>query len=109
MSDWEEEYDEGGVAIQKPATKSAPTEWKPPSYDSRRENVCFGVRGGGRSGAPREWRADRGGGGEGSEYTSRANGGEGRPGRRTFGDERPVTFTVESASVGRVIGKVREQ
>ncbi|XP_049456445.1 probable ATP-dependent RNA helicase DDX43 isoform X1 [Epinephelus fuscoguttatus] len=112
MSDWEEEYDEGGVAIQKPATKSAPTEWKPPSYDSRRENVCFGVRGGGRSGAPREWRADRGGGGEGSEYTSRANGGEGRPGRRTFGDERPVTFTVESASVGRVIGrggaKIRE-
>ncbi|KAL7383416.1 hypothetical protein ABVT39_010268 [Epinephelus coioides] len=110
MSDWEDEYDESGVAIQKPATKSAPTEWKPPSYDSRRENVCFGVRGGGRSGAPREWRADRGGG-ERYEY-SRANGGEGRPGRRTFGDERPVTFTVENTSVGRVIGrggaKIRE-
>ncbi|XP_070697534.1 probable ATP-dependent RNA helicase DDX43 [Pempheris klunzingeri] len=125
MSDWEEEYNEDSVDIQKPAKKSAPTEWKLPHDDRRRGNVCFGVRNENRFGAPREWRADRSAGG--SEYRSRRGGGEGRPcpwgtdrgdaGRRTYGDEKsdcspPVTITVENASVGRIIGrggaKIRE-
>lgn len=109
MSDWEDEYSADGVAIQKPATKSAPPEWNLPCDDRH------GVRNESRVGAPREWRADRGG--EGSEYRSRRGGGEGRPftrntdrGRQTFGDEKsdsspPVTITVENASVGRVIGR----
>lgn len=113
MSDWEDEYNEDGVAIQKPAPKSAPTEWKLPCEDRPRENGNFGVRSGARFGAPREWRADRSG--EGSESRGPRGGGEGRPfprstgPRRTFGDEKldsspPVTVTVESASIGRVIG-----
>ncbi|XP_044070887.1 probable ATP-dependent RNA helicase DDX43 [Siniperca chuatsi] len=117
MSDWEE-YNEGCVAIQKPATKSPPTEWKLPCNDRQRENVFFGVRNGARFGGSREWRADRSG--ERSEYKSRR--GEGRPlprstRQRSFGDEKsdsspPVIVTVENASVGRVIGrggaKIRE-
>lgn len=112
MSDWEDEYNEDGVAIQKP-----PPEWKRPCDDRPRENVSFGVRSGARFGAPREWRADRSG--EGSESGGPRGGGGGGGGgrpflwstgpRRTFGDEKldsspPVTVTVENASVGRVIG-----
>ncbi|KAM9345121.1 putative ATP-dependent RNA helicase DDX43 [Symphorus nematophorus] len=120
MSDWEDEYDGDGVAIQKPVTKPAPTEWKSPSYDSQRESVSFGARNGPRFGGPREGRGERSGGG--SEYRSRRGGGEGRQfprstERRTFGEENsdsspPVTLSVENASVGRVIGrggaKIRE-
>ena len=113
MSDWEDEYDGDGVAIQKSVTKPAPTEWKLPSSDSQRESVSFGVRNGPRFGGLRQERGDRSGGG--SEYRSRRGGGEGRQPprsteRRTFSDEKsdfspPVTFTVENASIGRVIGR----
>ncbi|XP_042358583.1 probable ATP-dependent RNA helicase DDX43 [Plectropomus leopardus] len=125
MSDWEDEYDEDGAAIEKPATKAAPALWKSPRDDCRKENVFFGVKSGNRSGAPRERRADRGF--EGSEFRSHRSGGEDRPfprssdrggpGRRAFGDEKSgsspaVTFTVENALVGRIIGrggaKIRE-
>ncbi|KAE8281049.1 putative ATP-dependent RNA helicase DDX43 [Larimichthys crocea] len=112
MSDWEEEYDENGVAIDIPAPKSsAPTNYV---EDRSRENVFFGVRRGARFAAPRESR-------EGSEFKHRRGGGGGesyRSTRRTnFGEERsnssqPVIVTVENASVGRIIGrggaKVRE-
>ncbi|TMS04246.1 putative ATP-dependent RNA helicase DDX43 [Larimichthys crocea] len=112
MSDWEEEYDENGVAIDIPAPKpSAPTNY---DEDRSRENVFFGVRRGARFAAPRESR-------EGSEFKHRRGGGGGesyRSTRRTnFGEERsncsqPVIVTVENASVGRIIGrggaKVRE-
>ncbi|XP_019118297.2 putative ATP-dependent RNA helicase DDX43 [Larimichthys crocea] len=112
MSDWEEEYDENGVAIDIPAPKpSAPTNY---DEDRSRENVFFGVRRGARFAAPRESR-------EGSEFKPRRGGGGGesyRSTRRTnFGEERsncsqPVIVTVENASVGRIIGrggaKVRE-
>ncbi|XP_035519612.1 probable ATP-dependent RNA helicase DDX43 [Morone saxatilis] len=117
MSDWEEEDE---VAIPKPTTKSAPTEWRLPCDDRQRENVFFGVRNRTTFGGARGGRADRSG--EELEFKSRRGAGEGRTfprstGRRTFGDEDsdsspPVTFTVENASVGRVIGrggaKIRE-
>ncbi|XP_073337366.1 probable ATP-dependent RNA helicase DDX43 [Pagrus major] len=118
MSDWEDEYDEGGVAIQRPATKPAPTEWNLPCGDLPRENVSFGVRNGTRFGAPREGRAGRSGG-DVSEDTSWRGGRSftRSTGHRSFGDEKsdsspPVTLSVENASVGRVIGrggaKIRE-
>ncbi|KAM6922830.1 putative ATP-dependent RNA helicase DDX43 [Lycodopsis pacificus] len=115
MSDWEEDNSEGGVAIP---TKTAPTEWKLPHDDSQGQDVFSGVRNGAKSGASREWRAD--GNVYGSEYKSRRGGGEfrpfsrstdrGGPGRPTFGDgksdsSQAVTFTVENASVGRIIGR----
>uniref|UniRef100_A0A8C4EZW4 RNA helicase n=1 Tax=Dicentrarchus labrax TaxID=13489 RepID=A0A8C4EZW4_DICLA len=119
MSDWEEEDE---VTIRKPTTKSAPTERKLPWDDRQRENVFFGVRNRTTFGGARGGRADRSG--EELEFRSRRGAGEGRnvtfprsSGRRTFGDEDsdsspPVTFTVENASVGRVIGrggaKIRE-
>uniref|UniRef100_A0A4W6DWD1 RNA helicase n=1 Tax=Lates calcarifer TaxID=8187 RepID=A0A4W6DWD1_LATCA len=120
MSDWEDEYDEDGVAIEKSATKSVPTEWKLPCDDSQRENVFFGVRNGTRCGGLRERKADRGGDfksrrGDGRLFPPNTN--RGASGRRTFGDENsdsspPVTITVENASVGRIIGrggaKIRE-
>ncbi|XP_076599813.1 putative ATP-dependent RNA helicase DDX43 [Chaetodon auriga] len=94
MSDWEDEYNEDGVAIQKPASKAAPTIWKLPDDDRQSENVFFGVRSRAQFGSvPRS------------------------TGRRTFGDGKsdsspPVTFTVENALIGRVIGrggaKIRE-
>ncbi|TKS85872.1 putative ATP-dependent RNA helicase DDX43 [Collichthys lucidus] len=107
MSDWEEEYDENGVAIDIPAPKpTAPTNYD--EYRSR-ENVCFGVRRGARFGAPREGR-------EGSEFKHRRGGGDDesyQSTRRTnFGEERsncsqPVIVTVENALVGRIIGHVQ--
>ncbi|XP_044229334.1 probable ATP-dependent RNA helicase DDX43 isoform X2 [Thunnus albacares] len=126
MSDWEDEYNEGGVAIQKkPITNSAPTEWKLPCDDRRQESVFFGVRNGTRFGASSERRADRRTGE--SEYKNSRGGGEGRSfsrstdrggaGRWTFGNEKsdaspPVTINVENGSVGRIIGrggaKIRE-
>uniref|UniRef100_A0A8D3BB93 RNA helicase n=1 Tax=Scophthalmus maximus TaxID=52904 RepID=A0A8D3BB93_SCOMX len=103
MSDWEDEYDAGGVAIYKPATKAAPTQWKPPCDVDR---ACFGVRAGARLGGSRDGRDDPGSGG----YRSRGP-------RRTFAGEKsdscpPVTLSVENASIGRIIGrggtKIRE-
>ncbi|XP_071336120.1 probable ATP-dependent RNA helicase DDX43 [Trachinotus anak] len=117
MSDWEDEYDEDGAAIHKPATKSAPVEWKVPHDDRQPGNICYGVRSGTRFG---EGRAERSG-----RFKSRSGGGQGRAlspgadrgGRRPFDDRKsdfspPVTITVGNASVGRVIGrggaKIRE-
>lgn len=107
MSDWEDEYDEGGVAIQKPATKPAPTEWNQPCGGFPKENVSFGVRNGNRFGGPREGRGGRGGDvsedrswrGEGRSFTRSAGG------RNEKSDSfTPLTLSVESSSVGRVIG-----
>ncbi|KAK1905020.1 putative ATP-dependent RNA helicase DDX53 [Dissostichus eleginoides] len=114
MADWEDDYSVDGVAIQKPATTSAPTEWKPYRDDSQKQIVFYGVRNATWSAASRDWQSDRGD--QESEYRSRRGGGEGRPftrrtggpGRGTFGDEKsdssqPVTFTVENSLVGRII------
>ncbi|KAK2824554.1 hypothetical protein Q5P01_021729 [Channa striata] len=121
MSDWEDEYDGDGEATQKPATSSAPAPWKSPRED--RQNVFFGANNRTRFGGWAEVGADRSR--EGSEFKSRRGGGcgfsrrsdRGIPRRRASDDESsrsspPVTFTVENASVGKIIGrggaKVRE-
>ncbi|XP_074532711.1 putative ATP-dependent RNA helicase DDX43 [Halichoeres trimaculatus] len=126
MSDWEDEYDEDGVAIQKTTTKPAPTELKLSYNDGIKEPVSFGVRNGTTFGGPREWRAHRGGGASGrSSWGDRGEGRafprssdrEGPAGRQTLRDEKldsdpPVTMSVDNSSVGRVIGrggaKIRE-
>ncbi|XP_053189063.1 probable ATP-dependent RNA helicase DDX43 [Scomber japonicus] len=128
MSDWEDEYDEGGVAIpKKTVTNAAPTEWKSACDERRPESVSFGARNGARFGGSREWRGDRGGGGGGTDYNNPRDGGGGRQfprsrdggggaGRWTFGEKSEasphVTMTVENGSVGRIIGrggaKIRE-
>uniref|UniRef100_A0A3P8RQ57 RNA helicase n=1 Tax=Amphiprion percula TaxID=161767 RepID=A0A3P8RQ57_AMPPE len=111
MSDWEDEYNEDGVAIQKPVAKSAPIERKVSFNDRQGQNVHFGVRSCGRFGAFSEGIANDSG--EGSQSKRWRNGGQ----RRTFDNfkldsSRPVTFTVDNAVIGRIIGrggaKIRE-
>lgn len=115
MSDWEDEYDADGVAIQKPAASSAPAQWKLPCDD--RQNVFFGVKNGNRFGASREAKGDhsdegalnKSWGGGGRQFTRTTD--RGAPGRRTFNDKKlgsspPVTITLENAAVGRVIGRI---
>ncbi|XP_013885154.1 putative ATP-dependent RNA helicase DDX43 isoform X3 [Austrofundulus limnaeus] len=114
MSDWEDEYDKDGVAIEnKPAPKPAAAHYKLPwSGSVKGGDVDFGGR---RFGGSRESKGDCRGACAGLEFRSRR-----RP--RDREDKRsetensdcsaPVTMTVENASVGRVIGrggaKVRE-
>ncbi|XP_063347835.1 probable ATP-dependent RNA helicase DDX43 [Pelmatolapia mariae] len=106
MSDWEDEYDQDGVAIYKPATKPAPADWKFSCNDRQRENVVFGVKNGTKFGAPRERRGNRSGPGP---EVNKWGGDRGGPGRQTtFSKEessRPLTITVETTSIGRVIGR----
>uniref|UniRef100_A0A3Q3KJH0 RNA helicase n=1 Tax=Monopterus albus TaxID=43700 RepID=A0A3Q3KJH0_MONAL len=110
MSDWEDEYNEDGVAFQKPATNSAQTWCELSCGDRKRDNVVFGVRD--RCGPSGEGRAD-GTSGKGFDSRGWTSGREARsrgaPGGRPFGDDksassRPVTITVENALVGRIIG-----
>uniref|UniRef100_A0A3Q0RYL7 RNA helicase n=1 Tax=Amphilophus citrinellus TaxID=61819 RepID=A0A3Q0RYL7_AMPCI len=93
MSDWEDEYDQDGVAINKPAPKLQ-TGWKLPDNDRQKKNVgkanCSGA-----GPQVRSWRS-------GGDF-----GGPGR--QRTYVNEKldsapPLIITVESASVGRIIG-----
>lgn len=97
MADWEDEYDENGVAVEITAVKSDPRVWKLPGGDFKREDVSFGVKNGTR-------RSES----EGAEYRSRRGGGA--RGRWTFAqksDASPsVTVAVEMSSVGRIIGVV---
>uniref|UniRef100_A0A3Q0S5Y8 RNA helicase n=1 Tax=Amphilophus citrinellus TaxID=61819 RepID=A0A3Q0S5Y8_AMPCI len=94
MSDWEDEYDQDGVAINKPAPKLQ-TGWKLPDNDRQKKNVgkanCSGA-----GPQVRSWRS-------GGDF-----GGPGR--QRTYVNEKldsapPLIITVESASVGRIIGR----
>ncbi|XP_072293454.1 probable ATP-dependent RNA helicase DDX43 [Eucyclogobius newberryi] len=119
MSDWEEE--ERGVESHTNKTyktnKPAPAVWDVPCKGRDREHVSFGVksasrfvtpRGDGRSDGPweRSW---------GSERPPSRGRDHGAPFRRPFSDgaeSSAVTFTVDIALVGRVIGrggsKIRE-
>ncbi|XP_067369856.1 probable ATP-dependent RNA helicase DDX43 isoform X1 [Channa argus] len=116
MSDWEDEYNGEGVAVQKPATISALTKWKLPCEDG--QNVFFGVNNGTRLRRSNEIRAGhkcegydsrsrRGGGREFSWRTDRET-----PPGRSFNYEKPgssppVAFTVENSSVGKIIAPGR--
>ncbi|XP_067092716.1 probable ATP-dependent RNA helicase DDX43 [Osmerus mordax] len=119
MSDWEDDYDGDGVAIKKsvPGNTAPLKECK--SLNNGKENICFGVRNYGGIGPPRGPPVDR----NGPQYQkdrmfSRDH--DSDRGRRSGpcgnatdrSGSTPVTFTVESSSIGRVIGrggaKIRE-
>lgn len=105
MSDWEDEYDENGAAIHKPPPQSCRT-----GHGQYHNETAFH----GRStfAGPRVDGAARS-----REVVRHTGGDDGGPpareaGRRMFrdaaeSDRRPpvVTLTVDSAKVGRVIGK----
>ncbi|KAJ0005211.1 hypothetical protein NQD34_011425 [Periophthalmus magnuspinnatus] len=108
MSDWEDEYDEHGVAIDKNGTKTAPAAWDVPYKGPERENVSFGFKRGSRFVTPSEGRSESNDGG----YQRRSWRGERPPsqGRQHGADSRDgavsraVNITVDNALVGRVIG-----
>ncbi|XP_030603346.1 putative ATP-dependent RNA helicase DDX43 isoform X2 [Archocentrus centrarchus] len=109
MSDWEDEYDQDGVAVNKPAPKLQ-TGWKLADNDRQKKNVVFGVKNGTKFGATREGKANCSG--AGPQVRSWRSGGDfGGPGRqRTSVNEKldsapPLIIMVESASVGRIIGR----
>uniref|UniRef100_A0A3B4B4J2 RNA helicase n=1 Tax=Periophthalmus magnuspinnatus TaxID=409849 RepID=A0A3B4B4J2_9GOBI len=109
MSDWEDEYDEHGVAIDKNGTKTAPAAWDVPYKGPERENVSFGFKRGSRFVTPSEGRSESNDGG----YQRRSWRGERPPsqGRQHGADSRDgavsraVNITVDNALVGRVIGR----
>lgn len=106
MSDWEDEYDAVGVAVQKPVANPAPAQWKLPCGD--RKNVFFDVQNETRFGASREAKGD--GRDEGTVRRGWRGGGRQFTGR-TYNDNKldsspSVTITVENASVGRIIGRI---
>ncbi|XP_030628294.1 putative ATP-dependent RNA helicase DDX43 [Chanos chanos] len=123
MSDWEDDYDENGIAIEKPSEK---TEFKFPAIRGTTD-VCVGGK---RVSGELHWKVDRNGSQwrnwKDSKFNSdfgdrklSRNGEHGRDreerprtgGKRT-GSSSPVSLTVENSSIGRVIGrggaKIRE-
>lgn len=109
MSDWEDEYDEDGVAIETPPPKLCQTRHDLPLHDQYQSKTAFHSTY--NFGGPRVDRASRSH--RGFQHSGRDDGGsrawEG--GSLMFRDRsdsgrRPtVTLTVDSAKVGRVIGK----
>lgn len=102
MSDWEDEYDESGVAIDRAPRKQPPPERNGAQKCSQRENVCFGMK------AARNGRTD--------EHQARGpdKGDRGRISRQSRfpGDERrdggrPLVFNVEKAVIGFIIGRLQ--
>ncbi|XP_029031480.1 probable ATP-dependent RNA helicase DDX43 [Betta splendens] len=115
MSDWEADYDEDGVAVEKPANAApAPAPWQSP------QNAFYGVKVGTKFGAAGEVGFWGDGGGRGptprtDQFTRRIERGAPRP--RAFIDEGmrsspSVTITVDNSHIGRIIGrggsKIRE-
>ncbi|KAM4607409.1 putative ATP-dependent RNA helicase DDX43 [Polymixia lowei] len=102
MSDWEDEYDADGVPLPTPVIKPPP----PECGDYHKENVNFGMKYGNSFGGSRGRTAERSGGGQAPSTRGGGGGGGAR------GGTQAVTFTVENASIGRVIGrggaKIRE-
>lgn len=113
MSDWEDEYDENGVAIHNLPVKSSLTGCKPPvDRQYQRENVYCGISNRSRFGSPGVQMPGRSY--EGTQRRSGGAGDDSRPrswtaGRRISSDAKsdsspPVTLSVESVKIGRVIG-----
>lgn len=123
MSDWEDEYDEQGVAICKPAAKSAPVEWERPSDTAQQQSAYFGVRSRGRFGADRNGDDRRRGGNVSISVRGHSRDSSpgsfhvkdrGGSGRQRFSNGKsdsspPVTIAVGNALVGRIIGWLLRQ
>lgn len=122
MSDWEDEYDAGGVANLKPLTlpvQNAPVQsWRPPSLRGARsrEATSVGAKFGNvnaREGEQWTNRRDRDVesnicDGEASKNNSYSRPRAGPTGCRSSGDRSgssPETLHVENSLVGRIIGK----
>lgn len=112
MSDWEDEYDEDGVAIDKPITDSAPMEREQTFDDRRQGRVCFGVRNESTFGGSRGRTADGGAGifesGRRSEHGDVPLNRDGE-GRRILGNgeqdsSSSEVIPVEMSMIGRIIG-----
>lgn len=126
MSDWEDDCDGKVVAVEKSKSFMKAPEWKSSFKDTGSEKVCFGVRNYNRTlGAPRGGRADGNEGGPEFQRWRARDGGDDRTfsrsgdrecdqggrGGRGRGNDRadsgpPLTFSVENASIGRVIGNL---
>ncbi|XP_014875603.1 putative ATP-dependent RNA helicase DDX43 isoform X1 [Poecilia latipinna] len=118
MSDWEDEYDKHGVAIEKPAPKLSATNNTLLGKDSQGDgSVYSGLKSQTWSREPNEARVER----RRDAFEFRSRRGEtdrgGGPGDRRRGNEmsdgfQPLTFKVENMSIGRIIGrggaKIRE-
>lgn len=83
MSDWEDDYDESGVAIDRAPRKQPPPERYGTQKWSQRENVSFGMK------ALRSGRSE-----------------DPEPGERGRAGARPLVFNVEKAVVGAIIGEL---
>ncbi len=116
MSDWEDEYDAGGVAISKPLpVETLPVKsWRPPSPRGARsrETTSVGAKFGGDGEQWRNWR-DRDSesnvcDGATDKYNSHCRSRTGPTGCRG-GEDRsgssPTTLNVENSLVGRIIGE----
>lgn len=120
MSDWEDDYDAGGVVIAKPAGTVQISEWRPKPPEDK-ENVHFGVKRGrpafvgkGDQDGPqwRNWRdkadtcsrefSSRNGERDGSRRGRSQTGGEGS------GSSNHMSFVVDNSVIGRVIGKLKD-
>lgn len=98
MSDWEEDHDDDGVALQNPSRRSSGTE--------RRFRI------GDRFGAQRDDKTglscditkskSRRSGGQGPSFTRV----RGPGGGEKLDSAPPLTFAVENTSIGRIIGKL---
>uniref|UniRef100_A0A3P9MVC7 RNA helicase n=1 Tax=Poecilia reticulata TaxID=8081 RepID=A0A3P9MVC7_POERE len=111
MSDWEDEYDKHGVAIEKSAPNLSATNNTLLGKDSQGDgSVYSGIKTQTWSREPNEARVER----RRDAFEFRSRRGEtdrgGGPGDRRRGNEmsdgfQPLTFKVENMSIGRIIGK----
>ncbi|XP_072534235.1 probable ATP-dependent RNA helicase DDX43 [Salminus brasiliensis] len=120
MSDWEEEYDEDGVAIAgpSPVVSAQRTEWRPPSSFGSKGSVYLGGKFGvNEQRNESDWRNLRNQHGDTNPtdhlMCSDPDSGRGRRGGGSrSGTGRPVLLSVENSLIGRVIGrggvKIRE-
>ncbi|MEQ2247228.1 hypothetical protein ILYODFUR_007208 [Ilyodon furcidens] len=115
MSDWEDDYDEEGVTIEKLVPKTTATNKKFVAKDGQgdgkvyadmKTRTWFGESRGERSWEGTEFRSRRGQPDRGRSH------GERRCGNEMSDGSRPLIFKVENLSIGRIIGrggaKIRE-
>lgn len=120
MSDWEDDYDAGGVAISKPLpveTVTLPVKsWRPPSPRGARsrETTSVGAKFGGDGEQWRNWRERDsefnvcdGATGKNNSYSRSRTGPTGCRGGEDRSGSSPTTLNVENSLVGRIIGETQ--